>query len=464
MVKRGSVNRLLLVSALVVCIQSFAYVLASKEPPNIVFLFSDDQRWDAVGYVGNGTIHTPHLDRLAEEGVWFKNAFVTTAICMSSRGSVATGMYERAHGWRDCGTSMKREIWERFAYPSLLAKAGYYTGFVGKFDVDVERRGWTSREWGEQFFDVYRPFYFRPVYHEFEGRRVHRDDLEIAAALEFLDERPTDKPFCLSLWFNAPHSDHEPAPRHLARYEDKAMPRAMPGSESVFERSPEFIKTSMARMRWQEYMATDAMRDELVKAYYGQVSGIDEAVGHLRAKLERLNLHENTVIVFASDNGFFLGDRGLSGKWLLYEPSIRVPLIVYDPRMKWTERKPIEAIALNVDIAPTILELAGAPIPEGMHGRSLMPLVNGQPIAWRDEFFYEHRRDCPPELNRIQSIGVRTKRWKYIRYIEQNGFEELYDLREDPLELRNLAWEKEQESRLRNFRSRCEVYAEKYSL
>lgn len=432
--------------------------------PNIVFLFSDDQRWDAVGYSGNDIIHTPNLDRLAEEGVWFKNAFVTTAICMSSRGSVATGLYERAHGWRDCGTSMKREVWDEYAYPSLLREAGYYTGFAGKFDVDVERRGWTSKEWGEQFFDVYRPYYFRPVYHEIDGKQIHRDDLEIAAALEFLEDRPSDKPFCLSLWFNAPHSDHEPAPRHLTHYEEKKMPTPATGSESIFEASPEFVKTSMARVRWREYMETDAMREEMVKAYYGQVSGIDEAVGRLREKLVSLNLHDNTVIIFMSDNGFFLGDRGLSGKWLMYEPSIRVPLIVYDPRLRRGKRQPVENLVLNIDIAPTILELAGLPVPDGVHGESLMPLVRGEDVVWRDEFFYEHRRDCPPELNQIQSIGVRTERWKYIRYTEQDGFEELYDLLADPGETRNLATDRRYRERLSELRLKCNHYKKRYKI
>ncbi len=455
------ISYLIFVFSLLACLQVVDLVAS---PPNIVFLFSDDLRWDAVGYAGNEKVHTPNLDRLAEEGVWFKNAFVTTAICMSSRGSVATGLYERAHGWRDCRTRMAREVWDAFSYPSLLRKAGYYTGFVGKFDVDIEDRGWTSQEWGEQFFDVYRPFYFRPVYYEIEGEQVHRDDLELAAALEFLDNRPKNRPFCLSLWFNAPHSDHEPAPRHLAHYVDKAMPPPAPDSESVFSKSPEFIKTSLARTRWREYMETDTVREKLVKAYYGQVSGIDEAVGRLREKLESLNLHENTVIIFASDNGFFLGDRGLSGKWLMYEPSIRVPMILYDPRTEPSRAGPVEKLVLNIDIAPTLLEVAGIAIPEAVQGESLLSLVRGEDRPWRNAFFYEHRRDCPPELNQIQSIGVRTERWKYIRYTEQGGYEELYDLSNDSDESRNLAPDRRFRELLSKLREQCDYYTKLYEL
>ncbi len=459
----GTRKLLLLIIGLLSSI-ALSFTFGSKQP-NIIFVLTDDQRWDAVGYAGNEMIHTPNLDQLASEGVQFSNAFVTTAICMSSRGSILTGLYERTHLWRDCKTVMDRRIWTEFSYPSLLKKAGYYTGFVGKFDVNIDRGGWRDPSYGEAFFDDYRPFYFRPLFHEIDGKQVHRDDLEVEAAIDFLRERPDDKPFCLSLWLNAPHADHVPSPRHLKQYKGQAMPERSQESDEIFKTLPDFIKTSMARERWHWYFETAELREETIRAYYGQVSGIDEAVGQLRAALKDLSLDDSTIIVFTSDNGYFLGDRGLSGKWLMYEASIRVPMILYDPRrVKRKSGRVIDELVLNIDIAPTILELAGVPkLANSMHGRSLLPLLRDSQVDWRTDFFYEHRRDCPENLDQIQSEGVRTRDWKYIRYRKMPGNEELYNLEADPSESINLAKDEFYRSQLRLMRERCNEYINIYS-
>jgi len=197
------------------------------------------------------------------------------------------------------------------------------------------------------------------------------------------------------------------------------------------------------------------MYQESVKGYYRLIAGIDDSVKQIRNELKKLKLDDNTVIVFMGDNGFFLGEHGLAGKWFAHEESIRVPLIIYDPRMKSKDEGKVRGeIALNIDIAPTILDLAGEKVPKEMQGRSLLPLLKNQNKNWRKDFFYEHLFDHPAIP---KSIGVRTENWKYIRYPgEKAVFEELYDLKKDPLEEKNLSTNKTFQFVLKKLRRRCD--------
>ncbi len=206
--------------------------------------------------------------------------------------------------------------------------------------------------------------------------------------------------------------------------------------EAVFHALPDFLQNSEARVRWIARFSHNELYQHTVKDYYRLIVGLDELVGTVMEKLEDKHLAENTAIIFTSDNGFSLGDRGLAGKWFMYEESIRVPLVISDLRQHSSAPAHRSELVLNIDLAPTILDLAHVAAPPEMQGRSLVPLIEGESIPWRDEFFYEHRFRHPKIP---MSEGIRTKRWKYVRYTSVKPvYEELFDLDDDPLERHNL--------------------------
>lgn len=429
---------------------------ADTARPNIVLLLTDDQRWDALGCMGNGIIHTPHLDQLCAEGTRFDNAFVSTAICCSSRAGILTGLHTRCHGVEDFATPVVGEAWAA-AYPALLRDAGYFTGFAGKFGV--------GSAVPSDAFDFFEGFagqgrYFLDPDTEQDHLTKHIGN----AALQFLDACPPDRPFCLSVSFKAPHVQdddprqflYDPALEHL--YQDVEIPPPAKAEPERFEALPEFIRNSEGRARWQRRFATPEMYQQMVKGYYRLVSGVDREVGRIRAALAERGLDRNTVIVFTSDNGFFLGEYGLAGKWLQYEESIRVPLVVHDPRIPADGRAAVRAgMAMNIDLAPTLLGLAGAAVPPSMQGRSLVPLLETGARPWREECFFEHHFANDPD-GRVfipGSDAVRTDRWKYVCYDHGvPAYEELFDLRDDPGETRNLAGDAGHADTLNGFRER----------
>lgn len=406
--------------------------------PNLIFLLTDDQRADTLGAMGNRIIRTPHIDRLAQRGVTFNNAFVTTAICMTSRASILSGQYAARHGDWDFNHAFTPEQLAA-TYPGLLKQAGYHLGFIGKWGVGPPP---------EKLFDYDRAFPGQGNYFvKRDGQQIHLTRLMGEEALEFLAGAPTDRPFCLSISFKAPHvQDSESVneqpfvsdPAHASWYADVTIPPPKLAATQYFERLPEFLKNSENRARWAARFWGPARYQECVRGYYRLISEVDDEVGRIVAELDKRKLADKTVIVYTSDHGFYLGEYGFSGKWYAHEVSIRVPLIVCDPRLppsrQGTRR---DEMALNIDLAPTLLELAAAPIPERMQGRSLVPLVAGQQPEWRHEFFYEHHFKHP----RIPpSEAVRTERWKYMRFVDsQPLYEELYDLPADPPEENNLA-------------------------
>ncbi|MBN1342426.1 MAG: sulfatase [Phycisphaerae bacterium] len=426
--------------------------------PNFLILLTDDQRADTLGCMGNRIIKTPNLDELGSQGVIFNNAFVTTSICMASRTSILTGQYERRHGCT-FGTPPLTEKAMAQTYPALLRRAGYRTGFIGKFGVSVRNP--------RQYFDVWEGFGGQGKYEhkDEQGRPKHLTRIMGEQAESFLNGCRRDRPFCLSISFKAPHcQDGDPRqfiydPAYKDLYKDAEIPVPKTATEAHFQKLPKFLQATEGRKRWEMRFATPAMFQESVKSYYRLVTGVDVVVGRIRERLEKLGLAENTVIVFTSDNGFYLGERGLAGKWYAHEESIRVPLIVYDPRMPASKRRRrVDPVALNIDLAPTILSIAGLGVPRGMQGRSLVPLLEGDRPAWRKDFFYEHlfeRNNIP------KSEGVRTDRWKYIRYFEQRPvYEELYDMQSDPLEERNLATDAAHRGKLGEMRKRCDELRE----
>lgn len=443
--------------AAIACLYSAGCQQAQK-PPNIIFLLTDDQRWDAMGSMGNQIIQTPNMDALANEGVLFQNAFVTTAICAPSRASILTGQYVRRHGM--AGFGELPDAANVNTYPLLLKKAGYRIGFIGKYGVGnppVDQ------------YDYWQAMTGQPTYeHKDEnGNYKHYTQMCGENALEFLQSSTAGQPFCLSISFKAPHvQDNDPRqfiydPAYKDLYNDVEIPIPNTADDSYFyDAFPDFFTSNNeARRRWDIRFSTPEKFQESVKGYYRLIYGVDVVIGQIRKELEKSGQANNTVIILMGDNGFYLGEHGMAGKWYGHEESIRVPLVVYDPRLPQSKRgQKRDEMALNIDIAPTLLDLAGADIPATMQGRSLRSLIDAKSPAWRDEFFYEHLFEYPTIP---KSEGVVTQRYKYLRYIESTPmFEELYDLQTDPHEQYNLATNSDSQDLLNEMRMKCDALLE----
>jgi arylsulfatase A-like enzyme len=438
----------------------------AKSQPNIVFILADDLRWDALRHSGNSVVETPNIDALASEGIRFTQSFVTTSICCVSRATLLCGQYARRHGIGDFDQSFTPAQW-KLTYPAQLRATGYHTGFVGKFGVgNAKAIAAMAAE-----FDYWRgrPGQAGPFIDPKDPTRTHATARFGDEALEFIRTAPDDRPMCLSLSFSAPHArdgkprEFEPDSRDESRYADTQLTVPTKAAQQFFDALPDAAKNSEGRKRWQSRFDTPDRFQQMVRDYLRLVSGIDREIGRIRQALADRGLTQNTVIIFTSDNGFFFGERGLADKWLMYEESIRVPLIVHDPRLpKARHGITLDQLVLNIDVAPTILEIAGLKAPGPMQGRSLVPLLAGDPISnWRTDFFYEHhfgeRRDPPIPATE----GVREIRWKYTRWTGIDPvFEELFDLDADPGELRNLAMEASHGSQLERLRERWKRLAD----
>ncbi|MFC1606954.1 sulfatase [Candidatus Latescibacterota bacterium] len=429
-----------------------------RKRPNIIFLLTDDQRWDVMGCMGNPIIKTPNMDDMASNGVLFNNAYVTTPICCSSRASILTGQFARRHGIHDFTTNFSEKALAE-TYPILLRNAGYRTGFVGKYGIAN-----TEETMPKDRFDVWYGFPGQSQYEQkdADGNPRHLTSILGDQSLDFLQGCSADQPFSLSVSFKAPHVQDEdlrqfiPDPAYMDLYKDDTIPVPETADQRYFDAFPEFLKTnSEARDRWKIRYATPEMYQRSVKNYYRLISGVDKVIGDIRNELDRLGFADNTVIILMGDNGFYLGEHGFAGKWYGHEESIRVPLIICDPRMKGDMKGRVSNdIALNIDIAPTILALAGLVTPAGMNGKNLYARLYGGTLTWRRDFLFEHHftHDKIPK-----SEGVISLRYKYMRYIEQNPvYEELYDLKNDPHEVRNLATDGSYLSMLAGMRKRCD--------
>lgn len=415
---------------------------AQQTKPNIIFILTDDQRWDALGYAGNDIIQTPEMDKLAEQGVYFKNAFVTTPICAASRASILTGLYERTHGYT-FGQTLN-ESYASESYPLQLKKAGYHTGFFGKFGIKYPGFKSLFDEADDYDRDVKYPDRRGYFYKTINGDSTLLTEYTAYQAQEFIKSAPKDQPFLLSLAFSAPHA-HDPAKDQFFwtdavddLYQDVKIPGPVLGQQKYFDAQPDYVKNSESRTRWFWRYDTPAHYQQSMKGYYRMISEVDIQIGKIRALLEEKRIADNTVIIFMGDNGYFYGERQLAGKWLMYDNSLRVPMIIYDPRNPL--HRDVSDFALNIDIAPTILEFAGVSAPALWQGESLASYVKGEdPAKNRVEFVAEHlwKVDIIPA-----SEGIRTKDWKYFRYQDDLAHEELYNIKKDPLEKKNLAGKK----------------------
>jgi arylsulfatase A-like enzyme len=428
--------------------------------PNILFLLTDDQRFDAVGYV-NDAVLTPHIDKLASTSLRFRNMFVTTPICAISRASIFTGMYGRRHRC-DFATSLSPEL-VSCSYPALMRRAGYRTAFFGKYGVGdamvtgkiLKDRPTAAERAG---FDMIENFGFSYFLDDDPDRKHHIHDILTERSEAFLDSCGKDQPFCLSLSFVSPHENMVghfpeieqllPAESDLLRlYDGKTFPDRPLMNEAAFQTLPDFLRHSYARLLWKKILSTPEQRLDYLRKYNALISGIDRVIGRLVSKLEAMDQLSNTIIIFTSDNGFFLGDYELSEKWFGYEPSIRVPLFIRLPGA--APGQDIEQMALNIDLAPTMLALAGVPIPARTQGRDLSVLWTGASAhPWRTDFLYEFTTSYDPATQaqterRRKSIpsseGVRDERYTYLRYpFQRRDNEFLFDRHTDPGELSNL--------------------------
>ncbi len=433
----------------------------SDRRPNILFVVTDDQRWDMMGGV-TPVLQTPVMDRLARDGQRFREAYVTTSICAASRASILTGLVESTHGYT-FGTPPLAADLTPMTYPAVLRASGYQTGFVGKFGVRTVPGAVGA------MFDVFTPL--RPPYRREgpDGTTRHLTDITADEAIAFIEAADRATPFCLSVSFNAPHAEDSNPAQYIwpatadGLYRGLVIPPAPLSDEAFVESMPPFLQTSLNRVRWTWRFDTPEKYQSMATGYYRMISGVDAALGRILAALEASGHADDTVVIFTSDNGYFLNDRGFAGKWLPYDASLRVPLVVFDPGAP-VERRGVlhDAMALNIDLAPTILELAGCAPPDGVQGRSLAPWLRGASVdEWRTDFFCEHRMHHP-RIPRHE--GVRTTRYRYSRYVDQSPvFEELYDLRRDPLETVNLVDDPEHAEALKKLRARTDELVRQYT-
>jgi len=462
--------------------------------PNILFIMSDDHAIAAVSAYGSELIETPNIDRIAAEGIRFDNSFVTNSICAPSRAVMLTGKYSHLNGLRD-----NRDTYDgsQPAWPKLLQRGGYQTAMIGKWHLKSDPTGFD--DWR---ILIGQGQYYNPVLNlngvetEVTG---YTTDLITDQALDFLDGRDRSRPFALLYQHKAPHRNWMPATRHLGLYADRDLPvpetfdddyagrpaaaaqdmriadlwltldlKIHPENFEVDEASGgnvdwdpvESWRTSYERMTAEQRAAWDAyyrpinetFRDNppsgealdkwklqrYLEDYMGTVTALDENIGRVLDHLDAEGLTENTIVVYTSDQGFYLGEHGWYDKRFMYEESLRMPLLIRYPA-RLAAGQTVDELVLNLDFAPTLLDFAGVPIPGDMQGRSLRPLVDGStPTAWRDAVYYRYY-EFPHGWHLVRPhYGVRTARYKLIHFEGDMDHWELYDLAQDPNELVNL--------------------------
>lgn len=431
---------------IIILLMSF-YGCAKKEipsPPNIIFLLTDDQRWDAIGAMGNPNIYTPEMDKLAAEGVKFTDAFVTTPICAISRASILNGQYARRHGIIDFKTHFSDSAYQ-YTYPMQLKEAGYRIGFIGKYGVGL------GKDFPKDKYDYWECFPGQGNYWHKDslGNPTHLTKILGDRAMEFLRNSIDNKPFCLSISFKAPHAQDDYPNQfpfdssYIDLYKDKVFFPPETADSAYWDSFPDFFReNNEARKRWDIRFSSIEKFQQSMKGYYSLIYGVDVQIGRIRKILKEMGKDKNTIIMLMGDNGFYLAEHGMAGKWYGHEESIRVPFIIYDPRVS-DEQKGLanNKMVLNIDVAPTILDYAGIEIPARMQGKSVRKILYNNEAPWRNDFLFEH----PFKYNTIpRSEGVVTKDWKYIRFIDREpGYEWMYNQKVDMNEKHNLAKDKQ---------------------
>jgi len=419
---------------------------AGGKRPNIIFIMSDDHAAHALSCYGSKINKTPNLDRIAAEGMRFDNCFCTNSICAPSRATILTGKYSHLNGIIRNG--MKFDAGQQ-TFPKLLQRAGYQTAMIGKWHL-------RSQPTGFDYWNVLpgQGAYHDPVMIEMGERKKHQGyttDIITDIAIRWLKDRKKDKPFCLMLHHKAPHRNWQPDEKHATMYDDRDIPEPETFDDDYSGRG---TAAHEAKMRIDRDLTPRDLKQDppaglsprelkkwkyqrYIKDYLRCVASVDENVGRLLDHLDRSGLRDDTVVVYTSDQGFYLGDHNWFDKRFMYEESLRMPFIVRYPRE-------IEAgtvnddMILNVDFAPTFLDYAGAAVPADMQGRSIRPLLRGRtPEDWRTSMYY-HYYEFPGAHSVRRHYGVRTRRYKLIHYYHDMDEWELFDLEKDPHELKSV--------------------------
>jgi arylsulfatase A-like enzyme len=448
--------------------------------PNIIFIMTDDHAAHAIGAYGSRVNKTPHLDRLAREGALFTSVFATNSICTPSRAAILTGQYSHLNGV----TMFNRFDSSRMTVARLLQQGGYHTGMIGKWHLGSDPVGFDQWE-----ILPGQGVYKNPVFYTATGEKTYTGQYATHVitdlALAFIEQRPREKPFFLMMHHKAPHRPWEPTDAHAGEFAARRIPEPAtlwdsyetrtdalhenqqrvaadltnrdlkltpppglvaealgkwlaikPDSVTIARDGQSVTLTGEALVRWkyQRYM----------QDYLATLQSVDDSVGRVLEHLDKTGLVKNTMVVYTSDQGFFLGDHGLFDKRFMYEESIRMPFLVRWPsRVKPETRS--DALSLNIDFAPTFLDVAGLPSSPDMQGRSLVPLLAGRtPADWRTSMYYRYYHD-PGDHNTRAHYGVRTRTHKLIYFWKKDQWE-LFDLINDPYELHNLYGESGQET------------------
>lgn len=436
---------------------SLTNLWANKKMPNIIFLLSDDQNTYSVGCYGNQDVKTPNMDKLGKDGMIFDRHYDTTAICMASRSNILTGMYEYKTGTNFEHGDMKPEIWEK-SYPVLLRKAGYLTAFAGKFGIIVEGKGLCQADFdiwgggpGQTSYKTAKNKSMAQYAKEFPHSTLSygafgRDTIRAAVKL--------NKPFCLSISFKAPHKPATPDPQFDHIYKDKVFKKPANYGREYSKHLSEQSKQGRQYERFESWNY-DKDYDGVMRKYHQQVYAIDVALGMIRKEVEDQGIADNTVIIFTSDNGFICGSHGYGSKVLPMEESSRVPLMIYDPRSNNSGKGlRCDRLTGNIDFAPTILELAGIPVPKNIDGISLLGLLKEPTKSGHEQLALMNTYGPEP----TKALSIVTPRHKYTfwwyAFKGMTPTEELFDLENDPLELKNLAGDPDHKNLLDQMRAK----------
>ena len=425
----------------------------TDKKPNFLFILVDDQPYDAVGFSNRYPfLKTPNIDKLAKEGVNIENFFVTQSICSPSRASFLTGTYPHIHGVNQNNKHVDPD-WQNYApYSTHLQNSGYETAHIGKIHMAWKR----GKEHIRPGFDYWFSFigqgqYFDPkvndngVEMKLEG---YMTDILTDKTIDWLkNKRDPNKPFSLNLWHKAVHERHLPAPRHKDLYKNEDLPTPPYDThKETFKGKPEWLRRKTYGFKWNE---NDKIPDELPeitwpinKQKYMQLLrsliAVDESLGQVIKTLDEMGELENTVIIYSSDNGYFMGEHTFLDKRLAYENSMRVPMIIRYPKLI-TKNSIIKEQCLNIDIAPTILDLAGVKKPSYMQGESMVKLISGKKDkSWRKSMLFEYYVDDAWPYAGPNQVAVRTNKYKLIDNFLDDDIDELYDLVNDPGEMKNL--------------------------
>jgi N-acetylglucosamine-6-sulfatase len=410
--------------------------ISESGPPNIVFILIDDQRYDFLSFLEHPWIKTPNIDRLAENSVYFENAFVTTSVCAPSRASILTGMYAHAHTVIDNATFLPLEL-PRFG--SVLQKGGYKTAFLGKYhlgpgsDPQPGFDHWLSFQGQGKYVDP--DFNLNGETFSMEG---YLTDILTDYAVDFIQESvKNDTRYFLYLSHKAVHEDFTPAERHKGYYKDLIIPRpaTFENNDENNAGKPEWVVKQRRSWHGSERENLGGF-DDFFRRYSECMLAVDESVGRVVQTLEDLGELENTLIIYFSDNGYMMGEHGLIDKRVMYEESIRVPLFFHYPAMI-KEHVMRGEFALNIDIGPTIIDFANLEIPEAMHGKSLLPLIQDKETEWRKDFLYEYFWNTLA-VHTPTIFGLRTEQYSYISPQGLWDRSELYDIQKDPEQRNNL--------------------------